>query len=289
MRTAPARTWLIALAAAAGGLLLWVLDDVMQPLQGGWLHEVVEVVEFLVFVPGLTVGSFAIAEALRRRSERLAEERSRAQRERLLALGAVAAGVAHEVRNPLHSIRLILDELHATGRLGDEHAQLLRHVQRIDRAVTLAYQLVGPDGGTPVADLATIVRAAAEEEGTGGRRVVLDLPASAPVAAAGDALVLITANLLRNALTAAGPAHGEVRAALVSDTGRTVLTISNPGILPPQLDPTVPRSVAPTDGLGLGLFISHQLANAANATLAIRQAGALVEARLSVPTATGRP
>lgn len=276
---------MIALAATAGGLVLWLLDDVIETLQNGWVHEAVEVVEFVIFVPGLAVGSFAVAEALRTRSERLAEERSRAQRERLLALGAVAAGVAHEVRNPLHSIRLILDELHATGRLGDEHAKLLLHVQRIDRAVALAYQLVGPDGAPPVADLAAIVRAAAAEEGAGGRRVVLDLPPSAPVAAAGDALVLITANLLRNAFTAARAVDGDVRVTLAPAAGATILTVSNPGTLPVQLDPTMPRSVASADGLGLGLFISHQLAKAAAATLSIRQAGPLVEARLTVPTA----
>lgn len=276
---------MIALAATAGGLVLWLLDDVIETLQNGWVHEAVEVVEFVIFVPGLAIGSFAVAEALRTRSERLAEERSRAQRERLLALGAVAAGVAHEVRNPLHSIRLILDELHATGRLGDEHAKLLLHVQRIDRAVALAYQLVGPDGAPPEADLAAIVRAAAAEEGAGGRRVVLDLPPSAPVAAAGDALVLITANLLRNAFTAARAVDGDVRVTLAPAAGATVLTVSNPGTLPVQLDPTMPRSVASADGLGLGLFISHQLAKAAAATLSIRQAGPLVEARLTVPTA----
>ena len=283
MRTAPARSWLIALVATIGGLVLWLLDDVVEMMESEWVHEGVEIVEFLVFVPGVAVGSFAIAEALRTRSQRLADERERAQRERLLALGAVAAGVAHEVRNPLHSIRLILDELHATGRLGDEHAKLRRHVQRIDRAVALAYQLVGPDGAAPIADLAAIVRAAAEEEGAG--RVALELPTAAPVAAAGDALVLITANLLRNALTAAR--DGGVRVTLAAAGGATVLTVSNPGTLPTQLDPTMPRSVDSADGLGLGLFISHQLATAASATLAVRQAGPLVEARLTVPTAAG--
>lgn len=276
---------MIALAATAGGMLLWILDDVIELVKDGWVHETVEVVEFLIFVPGLAVGSFAIAEALRTRSERLAEERSRAQRERLLALGAVAAGVAHEVRNPLHSIRLILDELHATGRLGDEHAKLLLHVQRIDRAVALAYQLVGPDGAEPVADLSAIVRAVVAEEGADAQHVALDVPFSAPVAAAGDALVLITANLLRNAFSATRGGGGEVRVTLLGEPGGTILTVSNPGTLPAQLDPTIPHSVASEDGRGLGLFIGHQLAAAAAATLSIRQEGPLVVARLTVPSA----
>lgn len=275
---------MIAVAATAGGLLLWLLDDVIETVQHSWIHEAVEVFEFAIFVPGVAIGSFAIAEALRTRSQRLADERERAQRERLQALGAIAAGIAHEVRNPLHSIRLILDELHVAGRLGAEHALLLRHVQRIDRAVALANQLAGPDTKPLTTDLAAIVRSAVADEEVDAPRLVLDLPASAPVATAGDALGLIVANLLRNALTASGD-MGEVRMSLRISGGSTLLSVTNPGNLPEHLDPSRPRSVVSADGLGLGLFISHQLADSVGAALTLSQSGPLVEARLTLPTA----
>lgn len=285
MRVAVFRSWIIAALATMGGLFLWLLDDVIEGVRTGWVHEAVEVVEFIIFVPGFAISSFSIAEALRYRSERLANERRRAQRERLLALGAMAAGVAHEVRNPLHTIRLILDELQALGQLGDYYDKLLRHLRRIDRTVAFACQVIDQDSTTQAADYGEIVSAVLADESGEPPHLVHTIPLKVLVKANGDGVSLIVVNLLRNAMTAAGIA-GTVQVELVVQAGVAVLSIRNPGILPEGFDLAQPSSPSSTLGLGLGLFISHQVAVSMGAELTVVQHGTTVEARLALPLAT---
>ena len=72
-----------------------------------------------------------LAERLRRTGGALAEATERAETaERLAMLGRLAAGLAHEIRNPLGSISGSIELLREAPGLGDEDKQLCDIIQR---------------------------------------------------------------------------------------------------------------------------------------------------------------
>src|SRR6185436_1681399 len=84
--------------------------------------------------------------------------RELAQKERLAALGRVVAGVAHEVRNPLASIKLRLDLTAAAHSLPEPVALAIKaashEILRLDRLVSdlllVAGKKMGPIRPLPV-------------------------------------------------------------------------------------------------------------------------------------------
>lgn len=79
----------------------------------------------------------------------LAETRQSERIERLAAVSTMAAGFAHEVRNPLASVRmfgeLLLAELDASGEHHDIVGRMLSQVNRIERLVRTSLRLARPE------------------------------------------------------------------------------------------------------------------------------------------------
>lgn len=163
-----------------------------------------------------------VAHAVNRMTERLLEERAQLVRaEKLASVGRLAAGVAHEIGNPLGAINGYLHLLRTRATPGAVPPEVMegleRESDRIDRIVRGLLDYARPRRGSrALVDVAAIAREAATLLADQGRfrsvRLTLDLD-DRGCGVAGDRTELeqLFVNLLLNAVDAVGPGReGEV-------------------------------------------------------------------------------
>lgn len=299
------RPWLAGVLGFLVGTGLYSFDTAMEfmsldekalasaPVDSKALVVSLELVEFLIVGPGVGALCFLVTERLHR-ARRDAEERVRVERERrLIMLGHVAASVAHEVRNPLHTLRLVFDELdREMPALRDHglHVHIRSSLERIDHAVDLVYQLARPgaeeDSATDlVGVLHGVLATLAIRLGKPDLVAVGPMPERITVRCTPPALRIMVDNLIRNAVEAAGGAT--VQTTIAADGAVVKLHVSNPGQMPPDLCDAdgrpVAKSTTKTGGLGIGLSITTQLAEAAGGTIRLRSDAGMVTATLALP------
>jgi signal transduction histidine kinase len=245
-------------------------------------------------------------EQLKHEVGRLREElsgmnRQLRRRERLAALGEMAAGVAHEIRNPLGGIQMFASLLHRdladrpeAGRLV---GKIIRGVERLDRVVTdtLEFGRVAEPQPASV-DLGTLIRdtvelAAARIAETG---VAVELPADGGIRIVTDPALLQRAllNVLVNAVEAAPAEGGRVEIGLrMGPNERVILTVSDngPGISPDCMDRIFnPFFTTKGAGTGLGLAIVHQIVESLGGSVqAANRSGGGAVFSLSLPRVAG--
>jgi signal transduction histidine kinase len=219
------------------------------------------------------------------------------QREALAAVGEFAASLAHEVRNPLTSIRV---DLERCGRKVEDDPDAARalaeralvEIDRLNASVTDFLRAARSEGsGLPGVDLRrpleAAIRAAAPrfEE----RRCTLDFrPPAGPVEVAGDANALeqLFLNLLLNAAEAS-PAEGRVRLSVATDPSGTMVEVHDegPGIPAKERERIFePLVTSKVEGTGLGLPIARRIARAHGSDIEVQSApgeGATFSVRLS--------
>jgi len=247
-----------------------------------------------------------IAEGIATLAERLADARSQeevlarelAQRERLAALGRVAAGIAHEVRNPLASIKLRLDLAAAAAKLPPAVEEAVAHatseISRLDRLVAdllfAAGRAVGPKA---TLDLAAFVRARGEAltHWASERKVVLETTGAGAAAIDSDAMARAIDNLLRNAIEASPPG-ARVLTRVDTESERVVVAVEDRGAGVPADRVTElfePFFTTKPDGTGLGLAISRAIARGHGGDLVYARDGAVTRFVLSIDARAAPP
>ena len=231
-----------------------------------------------------------------------AEYAARLQRsERLAAIGQVAGGVAHELRNPLNvvktSVYFLLNAKHPTPAKTVEHLQRIeRHVLAADGVITALsnFAKLPVPGMLPFA-VATYVREALELNPVPDKvRVTLDFPPDLPPALADpDQVRIVLGNLIRNAREAMADG-GELRIVCRAVDGAVEIAVVDTGVgIPPdQLHRvTEPLYSTKARGLGLGLAIARAILDKNQGSLHVTSApgaGSTFTVRLSA-VAPGGP
>ncbi len=278
---------LLSVRRAASGLQGAVAalgDDLTAPVPRSEIRE----------LDDIAVGIGALARRLeeaRGIQERMGRELAR--QERLAALGRVVAGVAHEVRNPLASIKLRLDlaagggvALPPEARAAIDHAS--SEITRLDRLVAdlliVAGRALGPRA--PL-DVGALLRSRAEALGPWAalRGVTIGTRGGGRAVGDGDALARALDNVLRNAVEAS-PEGATVEASVETDEALLRVRVADRGAgVPPGRAGEIfePFFTTKPDGTGLGLAISRAIARAHGGDLTYARAEETTSLELTLP------
>jgi signal transduction histidine kinase len=217
---------------------------------------------------GLLADQVAIAiDDSRLFEENLRLERELAERERLAALGRMAATVAHEIKNPLSAIKSIAQVMREDESLRNEYERdlglIIGETDRLSQSVTqlLSFARKESPAGQPlsvdelVRSVADLFRANAREQG-----IAIDCEVNVQAELAGRSVAAIRdalSNLVLNALQAT-PQGGRVAMSAVAANGDLVISVQDSGSgVPADLRERIwePFFTTRQRGTGLGLAI----------------------------------
>jgi signal transduction histidine kinase len=204
-------------------------------------------------------------------TERVSFRQRMARFERLASLGRLSAGIAHEVRNPLTGISLLLDELHDRLLANPEDQVLIqRALQEIERLEGLVNELLNfaslPDTRLASGDLAVLLRdtlfIVSKQFQKQQVKIHEDIPEKLLLTHMdSDRLKQAILNLLTNALEAM-PDGGELWLVANQTKDGAQLTIRDTGQgIPADRIALIfePFYTTKGEGTGLGLSITHTI------------------------------
>jgi signal transduction histidine kinase len=285
------KTYVVGARPTARGALAWMVYPVVPPR---WMLAW-RTIGLTIGLAGLAlvVASIQLAVSAQREQSRLAREL--AEQKHLASLGRVAAGVAHEVRNPLAAIKLRLDlarmDTATPPAILSELAEASTEIARLDRIVAdlliVSGRRTGPRARTDLAELAS-QRAGVVGPWARERGVAIDVDGRASAAIDADAIGRVIDNLIRNAVEASGD-DGAVSVTVSNGDcdARIVVADSGPGIDPARANELFePFFTTKPDGTGLGLAMSRAIASAHGGTLTYERREGTTQFILELPVST---
>lgn len=235
----------------------------------------------------------AYREAAAEIGEKAALEREVLQSERLAAVGRLAAGIAHEVNNPLAGMLIAVDNLRQRSGTAPADPHLTRTLDFLQRGLQHVSETVGallvesrvqlrPLDRHDFEDLHTLVEPQATKKSLSLDWQV-DMPESVSIAAGMVRQVLI--NLLLNAIQATA-GGGRVRMAATLDGQTLSLLVANDGEPPPA--PILTHIFEPfvsgrEGGHGLGLWVTYQIVQQLGGHISVDSSAGQVSFHVQLP------
>lgn len=219
----------------------------------------------------------------RHREERTGFETTIAHAERLATVGQLASGLAHEIKNPLHSVAGALDII--GGRLTDPELKAVARDMKgeIDRVVRIVQELLSYARPSRANKQRTDLRAVVDQTvrllqpdaGTQHLALAIEAAPDLPAVWVDPAkLHQVLVNLILNAIQV-GHSGGRVAVRLAHDhrTAQLLIEVDDdgPGIAPALAERIFePFYTTRANGHGLGLSISRTLIEQHGGTLTLR-------------------
>ncbi|WP_321391747.1 ATP-binding protein [uncultured Desulfuromusa sp.] len=204
-------------------------------------------------------------------TERVNMRQQMARMDRLASLGRMSAGIAHEVRNPLTGVSLLLDELHdrLLGKASDQQL-IQRALGEIERLESLVNEMLHFSAlpapklcSVKIADVVQgslfLVRKQCQRQNL---KLIEHVDDNLPeILMDADRLKQVMLNLLNNSLEAM-PDGGELKITAARQNDQILICVADTGvgIAPDQL-PLIfePFFTSKGHGTGLGLAISYNI------------------------------
>jgi PAS domain S-box-containing protein len=283
------------LAAGLKGAIASQWVDGTLGMRSGKLRDIVWNLSFAGEQAGDDVVLFAVGRDM-------TEAHSMADRtrhaEKLAAIGTLAAGLAHEIRNPLNGAQLHVsfleraikkkaseqDMLEATRVVADEIKRLANLVTEfLDFARPKPLQRNSVDLGKLCEHATTMASAQAEKAKV---TLTCDLPSADVIVQADQAKLLqVLLNLLGNAIDAAGTSGGLVKLRVRRAPRNALIDVEDNGPGLPSADAPIFDAFFSTKegGTGLGLAITHRIVTDHGGTIDVSSLPGKTEFRIALP------